>query len=235
MSKMEKEKYLEALMAAVVDGEEEDAAAAAQAALDAGLDPLTLVNEAIQKPLEDVGKDFENGDCYLPELILVGDAARAASDVIMPHISAEDMEGSLQGKVVIGVVSGDLHDIGKNIVAAFLAAQGLKVIDLGTDVAPKTFVETVIREEADYLIVSTLLSTSRPFYKQIVQTLEARGKREEIFILVGGGPVTPKWATEIGADGYGRDAKDAVDLCRLMSDLVQKPPLAEPILVNALK
>jgi methylmalonyl-CoA mutase cobalamin-binding domain/chain len=234
MSEMEKEKYLEALKAAVVDGEEDDAAEAAQAALDAGLDPLTLVNEAIQKPLEDVGKDFENGDCYLPELILVGDAARAASDVIMPYISAEDMEGSLQGKVVIGVVSGDLHDIGKNIVAAFLAAQGLKVIDLGTDVAPRTFVDTVIKENAEYLVISTLLSTSRPFYRQIVETLVARGKRESTFILVGGGPVTPKWAKEIGADGYGRDAKDAVELCRLMSDLVQKPPLAEPILVNAL-
>jgi len=231
---MEKKEFLDALMAAVVDGEEEDSAAAAQAALDAGLDPLTLVNEAIQKPLEKVGKDFENGDCYLPELILVGDAARAASDVIMPHISAEDMAGSLQGKVVIGVVSGDLHDIGKNIVAAFLAAQGLKVVDLGTDVSPKEFVETVVRENAEYLIISTLLSTSRPFYRQIVQLLEARNKRTETFVLVGGGPVTPKWAAEIGADGYGRDAKDAVDLCRLLSDMVQKPPLSEPILVNAL-
>lgn len=231
---MEKDKYLEALMAAVVDGEEEDAAEAAQAALDAGLDPLTLVNEAIQKPLEKVGKEFENGDCFLPELILVGDAARAASDVIMPHISAEDMEGALTGKVVIGVVSGDLHDIGKNIVAAFLAAQGLKVIDLGTDVAPKTFVETVIKENAEYLVISTLLSTSRPFYKQIVETLTARGKRENTYILVGGGPVTPKWAKEIGADGYGRDAKDAVDLCRVLSDMVQRPPLAEPVLLNAL-
>ena len=231
---MEKEKYLEALMAAVVDGEEEDAAQAAQAALDAGLDPLTLVNEAIQKPLEKVGKDFENGDCYLPELILVGDAARAASDVIMPHISAEDMAGSLQGKVVIGVVSGDLHDIGKNIVAAFLAAQGLKVVDLGTDVAPKTFVDSVVKENAEFLVISTLLSTSRPFYKQIVELLQARGQRSKTFILVGGGPVTPKWAKEIGADGYGRDAKDAVDLCRLMADSVQKPPLTDPILVNAL-
>jgi len=231
---MEKKEFLDALMAAVVDGEEEDSAAAAQAALDAGLDPLTLVNEAIQKPLEKVGKDFESGDCYLPELILVGDAARAASDVIMPHISAEDMAGSLQGKVVIGVVSGDLHDIGKNIVAAFLAAQGLKVVDLGTDVSPKEFVETVVRENAEYLIISTLLSTSRPFYRQIVQLLEARNKRTETFVLVGGGPVTPKWAAEIGADGYGRDAKDAVDLCRLLSDMVQKPPLSEPILVNAL-
>lgn len=231
---MEKEKYLEALKAAVVDGEEEDSAEAAQAALDAGLDPLILVNEAIQKPLEKVGKDFENGDVYLPELILVGDAARSASDVIMPHISAEDLEGSLQGKAVIGVVSGDLHDIGKNIVAAFLAAQGLKVIDLGTDVAPKTFVETVVRENAQYLVISTLLSTSRPFYRQIISLLEARGKRGETFILVGGGPVTPKWANEIGADGYGRDAKDAVNLCRMMADLAQKPPLAEPILVNAL-
>ncbi|MCD4672403.1 MAG: cobalamin-dependent protein [Anaerolineaceae bacterium] len=231
---MEKEKYLEALKAAVVDGEEDDSAEAAQAALDAGLDPLILVNEAIQKPLEKVGKDFENGDVYLPELILVGDAARSASDVIMPHISAEDLEGSLQGKAVIGVVSGDLHDIGKNIVAAFLAAQGLKVIDLGTDVAPKTFVETVVRENAQYLVISTLLSTSRPFYRQIISLLEARGKRGETFILVGGGPVTPKWANEIGADGYGRDAKDAVNLCRMMADLAQKPPLAEPILVNAL-
>jgi methanogenic corrinoid protein MtbC1 len=92
----------------------------------------------------------------------------------------------------------------------------------------------VIKENAEYLVISTLLSTSRPFYRQIVETLAARGKRDNTFILVGGGPVTPKWAKEIGADGYGRDAKDAVELCRLMSDLVQTPPLPEPILVNAL-
>jgi methylmalonyl-CoA mutase cobalamin-binding domain/chain len=231
---MENEKFLEALKAAIIDGEEDDAAQAAQEALDAGLNPMLLINDAIQKPLEQVGKDFEEGICYLPELILVGDAARAATDVIMPNLSTEELEGALHGKVVIGVVTGDLHDIGKNIVAAFMSAQGLKVIDLGTDVSPKKFVDTVVREDAEFLVVSTLLSTSKPFYKQIVDLLEARGRRDKTYMLVGGGPVTPKWAELIGADGYGRDAKDAVELCRQCLASGKKPPFDAPILVNAL-
>lgn len=227
--------HLDRLKTAILEGEEDDAAQAARDALEAGLAPIQLINEGIQQPLEKIGKDFENGECFLPELILVGDAARAATDVIMPKLTAGERADGLHGTAVIGVVSGDLHDIGKNIVGAFLAAQGLKVIDLGCDVSPKRFVDTVAEQQAKFIVVSTLLTTSRPFYRQIVDTLKARGLRDKTYVLVGGGPVTPAWAREVGADAYGRDAKDAVACCRELLTSGVQAPLPEPLIVNALQ
>ncbi|MDD2236015.1 MAG: cobalamin-dependent protein [Kiritimatiellae bacterium] len=227
--------YLDKLQAAILEGEEDDAAQAARDALEAGIAPIQLINDGIQKPLEKIGKDFENGECFLPELILSGDAARAATDIIMPKLTAGERADGLHGTAVIGVVSGDLHDIGKNIVGAFLAAQGLKVIDLGCDVSPKRFVDTVAEQQARFIVISTLLTTSRPFYRQIVDTLKARGLRDKTYVLVGGGPVTPAWAREVGADAYGRDAKDAVACCRELLTSGVQSPLAEPLIVNALQ
>ena len=226
--------YLSKLIEAIVDGEEDDAAEAAEAALAAGESPVKLINEGIQAPMEKIGKEFEDGECFLPELILVGDAARAATEVIMPRLSALDSATGLHGTAIIGVISGDLHDIGKNIVSAFLAAQGLKVIDLGGDVSPKKFVDAVIDNDARFVVVSTLLTTTTPFFKQIVDLLVARGRRDKTFVLVGGGPVTPQWAKAVGADAYGRDAKDAVECCRQLLQDGHEAPLAEPIIVNAL-
>lgn len=226
---------IETLMNAIVEGDEDQAVEAANAALEAGIDPARLIKEAINAPMDKVGKAFQEGEIFLPELIMIGDAARAASDVIVPHISADDLDASAGGKVVIGTIQGDMHDIGKNIVSAYLTAVGFKIKDLGTDVSPKDFVRAAIDEKADVVAISTLLSTTQPLFANIVKTLEDAGQRENFYIVVGGGPVTPEWAAEIGADGYGRDAGDAADLAKQLLSSKKKPPYEEPLLVGALK
>ena len=226
---------IDRLRQAIVEGDEDQAAETAAAALEAGINPASLIKEAINEPMDKVGKAFQDGDLFLPELIMSGDAARAASDVIVPHISAEDLDASAGGVVVIGTIQGDMHDIGKNIVSAYLTAVGFKIKDLGTDVSPKDFVRAAIDEKADVVAISTLLSTTQPLFANIVRTLVDAGQRENFYIIVGGGPVTPEWASEIGADGYGRDAGDAADLTKQLLTAGNKPPFVEPLLVGALK
>jgi len=231
---MTNKELIDALRQVIVDGDEDQAAAKAQAAIDAGLDPSTLIKQAINEPMEGVGKAFQDGDLFLPELIMIGDAARAASDVIVPHISLDDLDASAGGTVVIGTIQGDMHDIGKNIVAAYLMATGFKVKDLGTDVTPKDFVRAAIDEKADVVAISTLLSTTQPLFSQIVKTLVDSGNRENFYVIVGGGPVTSEWAADIGADGYGRDAGDAAELTRQVMSGDAKPPFDKPLVLGAL-
>ena len=232
---MDNQKYIDELKQLIVEGEDEKAGPAAQAAIEAGVDPTTLIKEAINGPMDEVGKAFQNGDIFLPELIMIGDAARVASDVIVPHISVEDLDAASGGTVVIGTIQGDMHDIGKNIVSAYLMATGFKVKDLGTDVTPKEFVQAVAEEKADVIAISTLLSTTQPLFANITKTLVDSGQREDVYVIVGGGPVTPEWAADIGADGYGRDAADAADLTRQVLTAGKKPPFAKPMVVGALK
>ncbi len=137
--------------------------------------------------------------------------------------------------VVIGTLFGDNHDIGKNIVSAILAAHGFKVVDLGINVEPKTYVEAAAKEGANVIAASTLITTSLPYQRQIAQLLVDSGQREDFFFIVGGGPVTPEWAQEIGADGYGRDANDAAAVCRKLVESGAKPPLEKAIIEGALK
>lgn len=226
---------IDQLKQAIVEGDEDQAVAAANAALDTGVDPASLIKQAINEPMDKVGQSFQDGDIFLPELIMIGDAARAASDVIVPHISVEDLDASMGGKVVIGTIQGDMHDIGKNIVSAYLMATGFKVKDLGTDVTPKDFIRAAIDEKADVVAISSLLSTTQPLFANIVKTLVDSGQRENFYVIVGGGPVTPEWAADIGADGYGRSAGDAAILTKQVLSAGDKPPFDEPIVVGALK
>lgn len=232
---MKENSYIEALRQVIIDGDDEQAASAAQSAIDAGVDPATLIKKAINAPMDEIGKAFQDGDIFLPELIMIGDTARIASDVIVPHISVEDQDATYGGKVVIGTIQGDMHDIGKNIVSAYLMATGFQVKDLGTDVTPKDFIRAVVDEKADVIAISTLLSTTQPLFMNITKTLVDSGQREKVFVIVGGGPVTPEWAADIGADGYGRDAADAADLTRQVLSSGEKPPFAKPIVIGALK
>jgi methylmalonyl-CoA mutase cobalamin-binding domain/chain len=232
---MTEDKFITDLRDVITNGDEEQAASAAQAAIDAGVDPTTLIKEAINGPMDEVGKSFQNGDIFLPELIMIGDTARIASDVIVPHISIEDQDAASGGKVVLGTIQGDMHDIGKNIVSAYLMATGFQVKDLGTNVTPKDFVRAVADEKADVIAISTLLSTTQPLFANITKTLVDSGQRDKVFVIVGGGPVTPEWAADIGADGYGRDAADAADLARQVLTSGEKPPFDKPLVVGALK
>jgi methylmalonyl-CoA mutase cobalamin-binding domain/chain len=226
---------IEELKRSILEGDEERAASAATSGIEAGVEPLTLINQGINASLDEIGQAFQAGELYLPELILAGDAAKAATDVLMPHISSEQALAKRQIKAVVGTVQGDMHDIGKNIVAAFLAANGITVIDLGIDVPPKKFMEVAQAEEAQIIAISTLLTTTQPLFRQTMRLLEDSGQRGARFVIMGGGPVTPQWVKDLGADGYGRDAKDAVDLCWQLSDLDAAPPLETPLVLGALK
>jgi corrinoid protein of di/trimethylamine methyltransferase len=224
-----------ALRAAVVDGDDVESGRLAEVALKAGIDPLSLVNECIQPAMDQVGQQFQSGKLYLPELILAGDAAAASLIVLKPALTKGGVDGVSKGKVVIGTIQGDLHDIGKNVVSALLTAHGFQVIDLGTDVQPKKFVETAGLENADFIAISSLMTTTLPYYDDVIRLLVDMGKRQNHFVIVGGGPVNGDWAAKIGADGYGRDAHDAVVLCQALLDQGMKPPLARPICFGTLR
>jgi methylmalonyl-CoA mutase cobalamin-binding domain/chain len=235
---MAKDVLLNNLKQAVRDGEDAAAAQAAQALLDEQVAPLEIIRGGITPALDEIGVAFENGEAYLPELMLAGDAARAALDHIVPQISSEDAEQAVRGTVVIGTIFGDAHDIGKNIVIALLAAYGCKIIDLGINVSVREYIEAAQKENADIIAISSLITTSLPYQREIINQLKDRGLREQFFVIVGGGPVTPEWTEQIGADGYGRDAKDAASL--VMNLLESKnegkgAPLARPIIIGALK
>lgn len=231
---MEQDELMRRLAAAVMDGDDSAAASLARDALAAGIPPMTLVKQAIQSAMDVVGERFECGDAFLPELILAGDAARAALDQILPGISGDDRAAVRAGTVVLATMFGDNHDIGKNIVSAILSTYGFKVVDLGINVSPPAVVEAAAKEKAQIIALSTLITTSLPYQRQIIDLLKESGRRDQHFVIIGGGPVTPEWARSIGADGYGRDANDAATLCqKLMAGL--EPPLDEPLILGALK
>ncbi len=226
---------IQQLTSAVAEGDEDESARLAEEAITAGIEPMILIKKGIQPAMDIVGNNFESGDAFLPELILAGDAARAALDYIIPQISEEDQGTVEKGTVVIGTMYGDNHDIGKNIVSAILVAYGFRVVDLGISVPPKDFFEAATKEGTDIIAASTLITTSLPYQRQIIEILKDTGQRDKYFVIVGGGPVTPEWTREIGADGYGRDAKDAANLCQRLMSGGSKPPMDEPIIVGALK
>lgn len=231
---MSNEAMMEQLKQAVIDGDEVVARETAEAALKAGMQPLEIVKHSIQPAMDLIGEQYRNGEVYLPELVLSGDAAKLAMEVLMAQIDDSSARSARKGKVVLGVVYGDNHDIGKNLVMAVLAANGFTVIDLGVNCHPKKFIDTAIREKADIIAMSTLITTSMPYQRQVIDTLKAMGKREEFFCIVGGGPITPEWTEKVGADGYGRDAKDAVALCLKLVEGDRRPPFDKPLLENAL-
>ena len=227
------EEYFEKVKQTILEYDDEAAPGAAQEALDAGADPMEIITKAVQPAMDIIGKMYDDGEVFLPELILAGDAATNILDTVVPHISIEDQEKAVTGTVVIGVMYGDNHDIGKNLVKALLQAYGFKVIDLGVDVTVKEFVNTAEKENANIIASSTLITTSLPYQRQMIQLLNDSGRREKFFVTLGGGPVTPKWATDIGADGYGNSAQDAVELCRQLMSGGKQAPLAEPVVVGA--
>jgi methylmalonyl-CoA mutase cobalamin-binding domain/chain len=235
---MSNQGILDGLSNAVIEGDEESSADFASQAIDAGMRPMEIIKGGINPAMDNVGAAFEAGEAYLPELILAGDAARAALDLIVPTISQDDLKGAVQGTVVIGTIFGDAHDIGKNIVGAILAAHGIKVIDLGINVPPRQYIETALGEEANIIAISSLITTSLPYHREVINTLRDRGEREKFFVIVGGGPVTAEWAAEIGADGYGRDAQDAAKVVtQLLEGLAagNTAPLEAPVTSGALQ
>ena len=203
---------LKKLYDAVVSGDAKTTQAITKEALAAGVDPLTLVNEHMVPAMDEVGRRFEANEYFVPELLISARAMKAALELIRPLLVARGDKPV--GRVAIGTVKGDLHDIGKNLVASLLEGGGFEVIDLGVNVTPEKFIETVNGKQANIIAMSALLTTTMPSMKTTIDALKQAGVREKVKILIGGAPITQKYADEIGADGYSENAVGAVALAK---------------------
>ena len=197
---------------AILNGDAKTAAAVALDALAAAMPPLDIIQQAMVPAMDEVGRRFECQDYFVPELLLAARAMKAALEPLRPLLAASGARPA--GKVVIGTVKGDLHDIGKNLVAALLEGGGYEVIDLGANVAPEQFVETARSTGANIVCLSALLTVTMVAMKSTIEALQAAGLRDRVKVLIGGAAVTRQFAEEIGADGYGDNASTAVSLAR---------------------
>lgn len=211
---MNKQEILEQLAKAVVEGDKNSARENAQAAVDEGLDPLEAVDRGLSKGMEVVGANFESGESFLPELLMAADSFNAAMEILNPLIEANKQKISKLGTALLATVKGDMHNIGKNIVATVLETNGFEVVDIGIDQSTLNIIEAAQKHKADFIGLSSVMTTTMPYQKEVIETLSEMGLREKFFVLVGGGPVTQKWADEIGADGYGETAVDAVGVAK---------------------
>lgn len=209
---------LEDLKQAVIEGNSELAASLAEQALDANIQAQNIMNDAMMSGVNIVGDKFTTGEFFLPQLMLTGRALKAALAVIEPALKNQYLDGSAEpddvGVVVLATIQSDLHDIGKNVVSSMLTASGFEVHDLGVDVPLKTIIAKAEETKADIIAVSSLLTTTMPFMRDLIELLKAAGKRENYKVIVGGASVTPEYATEIGADGTAENAGLAVKLAR---------------------
>jgi corrinoid protein of di/trimethylamine methyltransferase len=208
----------EALFAAmkqsIIDGDEEVAAAVARQALSAGVDPLAAINLGYVSGMSYVGEQFSAGEMFLPDMMLAAEAMKAAVAVLEPEMTRRGTHRTMLGKVVLGTVKGDIHEIGKNLVATMLSASGFEVYDLGVDVPFEKFVEKAREVDADIVGVSALLTTTMTGQRTVIELLAKAGLRPQVKVIVGGAPVTRSWAQEIGADGMSEDAMGAVTLAK---------------------
>ena len=207
------EELLDKLAQAVIDGEPEDAEELAKQALDQGLDPLVCINEGLTRGIDRVGELFASGEYFLPDLIIGGEAMKMALAILEPALAA-DQEREVAGRVVLGTVKGDLHEIGKTLVGTMLTANGFLVTDMGIDKPAADFVAAVKETNATLVGASALLTTTIPEQQRIIEALAEAGLRARVKVMVGGAPVTQSWADKIGADGYAKDAIAAVAVAK---------------------
>ena len=205
---------LAAMQQSIVDGAPDRARQLATDALAAGLDPVEVLNLGFLAGMREVGAQYGQGRMFLPDMMASSEAMRAAVGVLDPAFRARGSERPAEGKVVLGTTKGDIHEIGKSLVATLLSANGFRVYDLGVDVSTERFVDKAREVEADIVGVSALLTTTMQGQRKVVEAFHAAGLRPRVKILVGGAPVTRRWAEEIGADGFGKDAFSAVTLAR---------------------
>lgn len=205
------DKKLEAIYAAVLEGDMEGVVGSLQASLDAGMEPGEILNKALIPAMDKVGSLFEAGEYFVPEMLIAARAMKAGLNVLKPLLAKSGVDPL--GKVALGTVKGDLHDIGKNLVAMMLEGAGFEIVDLGTDVPPDRFV-SAIRDGATVIGLSALLTTTMPSMAATVKAVVDSGLRNQVKIVIGGAPVTEAYAKKIGADGYAADAGQAANLVR---------------------
>lgn len=203
---------LKPLYDAILNGDAKTTKSITEQALAAGIEPLKLVQEFMVPAMDEVGRRFECSEYFVPELLLSARAMKAALELIRPLLIASGVQPT--GRVVVGTVKGDLHDIGKNLVAAMLEGGGYEVVDLGVNVSPEQFVAAVKEKGAQIVALSALLTTTMPAMKSTVEALKQAGVRDRVKVLVGGAPISQRFADEIGADGYAESAAGAVPLAK---------------------
>ncbi len=201
---------LQALAEAVINGDRDEVARLVQEAVDEGVGPDSIVNEGLIVGMDEVGRRFKANEFYVPEVLIAARAMHAGMDIVNPLLVESGIEP--RGRVLIGTVQGDLHDIGKNLVAMMLEGGGYEVIDMEVDVPADQFVAAVNEHSPNVVAMSALLTTTMPAMKDTIEALDAAGIRDQIKVMIGGAPVTQDYADEIGADGYAPDAASAVDL-----------------------
>ena len=219
--------YLTQIEAAVYDGDEDLVVELVQKALDEGVDPEAIIQDGGVAALNRLGDDFNNMMAFLPELMIGGECMKKLIEMCSPHLQGG--KSAFKGKIVIGCAKGDLHDIGKSLVATQLSINGYEVVDLGTDVPTNKFIDTAMAEKADIIAVSSLLTTSQYYMEELINRLSHEGKRDLFKVAVGGGPIGPEYAEKIGADGYSRTAALAVKMADRLLDKKSGDPLVSEV------
>jgi len=201
---------------AVKNYDTEAAKAAAQKVIDQSLDPVKAITLGLTEDLRILGDKFGTGEIWFIDLLAAANTVQAAVSVLEPEIKRRGLKQKTMGKFLIGTVEGDIHDIGKNIVTLLLKANGYEVIDIGVDIPAEIFIENVRRIKPDFLGLSSLLTSSMPEQKKVIEALTKNGLKDTLNVIIGGAAVNEKWASEIGADGYAEDAVDAIKVTRAL-------------------
>lgn len=208
------EQLFEEMRQSIIDGAPDRAASLAQTALAEGIDPLDAVNQGFAAGITFAGDQFGKGQMFLPDLLACAEAMKSAVKILEPEMLKRGSQRETLGKIVLGTAKGDIHDIGKNLVATILAAHGFQIFDLGTSVTPERFVAKAKEVDADLVGISALLTTTMAGQKAVIEALDQNGLRPRVKAIVGGAAVTAKWAAEIRADGHARNAIDALELAK---------------------
>ncbi|OQY23114.1 MAG: hypothetical protein B6I34_05005 [Anaerolineaceae bacterium 4572_32.1] len=208
------QELFQAMAQSIIEGEIEDAEHLAKQSIKQGIDPLEAINKGFVIGVNHVGERYSIGELFLPDLVLAGEAMKAAVAVLEPEMKRRGAERKMLGQIVLGTVEGDIHEIGKTLVGTMLSASGFQVHDLGVDVSTSEFVAKAREVKADIIALSALLTTTMVTQKSIIESLEEAGLRDKVKVMVGGAPVTQSWADEIGAEGYSEDAIGAVTVAK---------------------
>ncbi|MEL7568576.1 MAG: corrinoid protein [Dehalobacterium sp.] len=202
----------EELSKSVIAGKMNDVISATQNLIDGGNNPLKIINEGLIAGMNVVGVRFKNGDMFVPEVLMAAKAMGAGIELVKPLIADNDMPSS--GKIVLGTVKGDLHDIGKNLVGMMLESGGFTVVNLGIDIAPEQFIKAIKEHNPDVVAMSALLTTTMLHMRDTIELIKEEGLKDKVMVIIGGAPISQDFASEIGADGFAPDAASAVDLCK---------------------
>ncbi len=204
------EKYIEQISQAVMEGNRDSTTSHVQAALEAKVDVNTILQEGLILAMSEVGRLFEEGEYFVPEMLIAARAMKSGLELIKPLLVSADIKP--RGKVALGTVKGDLHDIGKNLVGIMLEGAGFAIYDLGTDISPQQFIDVIEKQEVDLIGLSALLTTTMPMMETTIQAISEAGLRSRVKIMIGGAPITKEYADKIGADGFAPDASQATKL-----------------------